>query len=166
MPRKWVIFQIVAGLAILVSILMIGGILLPHPNKSQEGSDSSISFAMIIGFITVMIFSVLYTFILQSRFPDKYISPFLRISFIATGIISILFLVFCLIGVAAVIKDNIMLSKEVQNSKALYFAISTECLCLIIMISFLCSLRVTKIITRAHRTSVSAVIDSLGNISS
>jgi len=160
------VFQVIAGLAALISILMIAGILnmLINPHNPQKDFMKGIFVLILSGFIIVASFSVLYTVLLKSRFPDKYISKPFRIVFLVTGIISILFLFVCIAATATIIYDN-MIRSEIHNSTELYVAIAMGCLCLIIIIGFICSLRLTKTIMQARRTSENAVIDSLGKIS-
>jgi hypothetical protein len=159
MQRKWIFFQVLSAIVILLCAVMFFAIIWPLIKMGFKGNNSLDSFSAFIlsGIMITLIFSTLFIFILRSRSPDKYISIALRFFFYAVNIISFAFAVFCIFGTAISISGR----NSSQQIAMMIAAILTFILVIILCVS---GFRLIRNIKRAHLLAMQASIDSLGNI--
>jgi threonine/homoserine/homoserine lactone efflux protein len=166
MPRKWIIFQVASALIMLLSLAMVSSITIQfiNPDRSQTEVNLIINALIFVGFSIMLFFAALCTYLLQSRFPDKYISPRVTLLFKVFGVLFVIFTVFLLLGLIAITPELIKNASAPSGSNTvIYMLIAFGVYIIICIWFFVAAQKLAKLIKRAFLAGEQAAIDSLGD---
>jgi hypothetical protein len=165
MPRKWIIFQVASALIMLLSLAMVSAMTIQfiNPGKSQTEVTLVVNALIFVGFSIMLFFAALCTYLLQSRFPDKYISPRITLLFKVSGVLFVIFTVIIFFGLMAITPLLIKSASASGSNTVIYMLIGFGVYIIICIWVFIAAQKLTKLIKRAFLAGEQAAIDSLGD---
>ena len=169
MPRKWIFFQVVAGLLALVNIPCIGffsyRLFFRKGYQILSDTDLLFGYSCLTGFISYLIFAVMSVILLQSKFPDRKISRRFLICF---RIISVLYVIatICVMvlfvyGLSEEIRERG--TREKEDNTGIYVLAGLAAFTGLLVYFFVAAQKLTGSIRRNFIAHEHEAIDSLGN---
>lgn len=168
MPRKWIFFQIVAGLLAVVNIPCIGFFsyrLFFGKGYSISDFDLVIGYGGLTAFISYFIFAVMSVILLQSKFPDRQVSRLFLTCFRIIGVFYVLATI-CVIslfvyGLSEEIKEQA--TREKEYNTGIYILAGLAVLIGLLVYFFIAAQKLIRSIRRNFIAHEREAIDSLGN---